>query len=151
LSWREWLFIGLNGWVILKISKTRDNCDNVCRPNAWEGAGPMTIEDWRSEIDAIDDQLLDLLNKRVGIAVKVGQSKKLNGVALRDPAREREVLERARNKNSGPLDEQAVEKLFSCIIRESRRIQRQAMDRNRPDSLLSPLPYVQAPVEQSDH
>ena len=111
----------------------------------------MTIEDWRSEIDAIDDQLLDLLNKRVGIAVKVGQSKKLNGVALRDPAREREVLERARNKNSGPLDEQAVEKLFSCIIRESRRIQRCAMDRNRRDSLLSPLPYVQAPIEQPDH
>lgn len=110
----------------------------------------MTIEGCRIEIDAIDDQLLELLNKRASIAVKVGESKELTGLAVRDLAREREVIERALNKNPGPLDERAVKNLFSCIIRESRRIQSGAMDHNVRHSPLSQWPYVQASPEHSD-
>ncbi len=94
----------------------------------------MTIEDWRSEIDAIDDELLGLLNKRASLAVKVGQSKQLTGDAFCDPTREREVIERARRANQGPLDEQAIVELFGCIIRESRRIEACAMERGQPGS-----------------
>jgi chorismate mutase len=94
----------------------------------------MTIQDWRSEIDAIDSELLGLLNKRASLAVKVGQSKKLTGVAVYDPAREQEVIERARKANPGPLDEQAIDELFGCIIRESRRIEACAMERGQPES-----------------
>lgn len=89
----------------------------------------MTIQDWRVEIDAIDSELLSLLNQRASLAVKVGQSKRLAGIALYDPAREQEVIERARKANQGPLDEQAIEELFGCIIRESRRIEACAMER----------------------
>jgi chorismate mutase len=89
----------------------------------------MTIEDWRAEIDAIDDELLRLLNNRASLAVKVGQSKRLTGAALRDPTREQEVIERAREANPGPLDEQAIVELFGCRIRESRRIEACAMER----------------------
>jgi chorismate mutase len=94
----------------------------------------MSIEDWRSEIDAIDNELLGLLNQRAGLAVKVGQSKRLMGIALCDPAREEEVIERARKQNPGPLDEQAIVELFGCIIRESRRIEACAMERGLPGS-----------------
>lgn len=94
----------------------------------------MSIEDWRSEIDGIDNELLGLLNKRASLAVKVGQSKRLTGVALCDPAREQEVIERARKANQGPLDEQAIMELFGCIIRESRRVEACAMGRGQPGS-----------------
>lgn len=93
----------------------------------------MTIEDWRSEINAIDDELLRLLNRRAQLAVKVGQSKKLAGSALCDPTREREVIERARCANQGPLDEQAIVELFGCIIRESRRVEARAMEHDGQD------------------
>jgi chorismate mutase len=89
----------------------------------------MSIENWRLEIDAIDSELLGLLNKRANLAVMVGQSKRLTGIALSDPAREQQVIERARRANQGPLDEQAIEELFGCIIRESRRIEACAMER----------------------
>jgi chorismate mutase-like protein len=89
----------------------------------------MTIQDWRSDIDAIDTELLGLLNKRASLAVKVGQSKQLTGVPVYDPAREQEVIERVRKANPGPLDEQAIDELFGCIIRESRRIEACAMER----------------------
>jgi chorismate mutase len=88
----------------------------------------MSIEDWRSEINAIDDELLRLLNRRARLAVKVGQSKRLAGVALCDPTREQEVIERACRANQGPLDEKAIVELFGCIIRESRRVEAGAMD-----------------------
>lgn len=88
----------------------------------------MNIEDWRSEINAIDDELLRLLNVRARLAIKVGQSKKLAGSALSDPKREQEVIERARRANQGPLDENAIVELFSCIIRESRRVEAEATE-----------------------
>jgi len=90
----------------------------------------MSIEDWRSEINAIDDELLRLLNMRARIVVKVGQSKKLAGFALCDPTREREVIERACRANQGPLDEKAIVELFGCIIRESRRVEARAMEQD---------------------
>jgi chorismate mutase len=93
----------------------------------------MSIEDWRLEIDAIDNELLDLLNKRASLAVKVGQSKRITGIALYDPGREEEVIERARRANQGPLDEPAIVELFSCIIRESRRIEACAMERGQKE------------------
>ncbi|MGI9066432.1 MAG: chorismate mutase [Pyrinomonadaceae bacterium] len=89
----------------------------------------MSIEDWRLEIDAIDIELLGLLNKRASLAVKVGQSKRLTGIALYDPSREQEIIERMRKQNPGPLDEEAIVELFGCIIRESRRIEACAMER----------------------
>ena len=94
----------------------------------------MTIEDWRLEIDAIDSELLNLLNKRASLAVRVGQSKRLHGIALCDPAREEEVIERASKANPGPLDEQAIVELFGCIIRESRRIEACAMEHGSRES-----------------
>ncbi len=93
----------------------------------------MSIEDWRSEIDAIDNELLGLLNKRASLAVKVGQSKRLTGDALHDPSREQEVIERMRKQNAGPLDEEAIVELFGCIIRESRRIEACAMERDKQE------------------
>ena len=94
----------------------------------------MTIEDWRSEINAIDDELLRLLNIRAQLAVKVGKSKKLAGFALCDPAREQEVIERASSANPGPLDGNAIVELFGCIIRESRRVEARAMETEQTDS-----------------
>jgi len=88
----------------------------------------MSIEDWRSEINAIDDELLRLLNMRAELAVKVGESKRVAGFALCDPAREQEVIERACRANQGPLDEKAIVELFGCIIRESRQVEARAME-----------------------
>ena len=85
----------------------------------------MTIEDWRVEIDKIDGELLRLLNARAEIALRVGESKRVEGLSVCDRGREREVIERARANNRGPLDGEAVERLFRAVIRESRRLQTQ--------------------------
>jgi len=83
----------------------------------------MDIENWRQEIDEIDAELLRLLNMRARLALKVGALKQAAKLPFCDPDRERTVLQRLKEMNSGPLDERAVGKVFRRIIRESRRVQ----------------------------
>ena len=82
-----------------------------------------TISDWRAQIDMIDTELLRLLNRRAQLAIEIGALKKRDAAPLCDPVRERQVLIRARGANGGPLDDEAVAKIFRCIIDESRRIE----------------------------
>ncbi len=77
----------------------------------------------RAEIDAIDDELLRLLNRRAKIALRVGEVKRRNDTSLCDHHREREVLDRLCQQNPGPLDEQNVTSIFQRIIDESLHIQ----------------------------
>jgi len=82
------------------------------------------IERWRDEIDALDAELLGLLNRRAELALEVGRRKVGAGLPLRDPKRERRILERAARENGGPLGRAAVERLFRAILAESRRLAR---------------------------
>ncbi len=90
----------------------------------------MTIENWRKNINALDGELLRLLNQRARVALKVGESKTASGVHLCDHTREREVIERMCEANEGPLDDRAIVELFRAIIHESRRIQTRATDQS---------------------
>src|SRR5881392_1186950 len=90
----------------------------------------MTVESWRAEINALDVELLRLLNQRARLALKVGESKKDAGVHLCDHTREREVIERMCEANEGPLDDRAVVELFRAIIHESRRMQARATNQS---------------------
>lgn len=98
----------------------------------------MTIEDRRAEIDALDSELLSLLNRRAQLALKVGKSKQDAGLSLCDRTREREVVERACRANAGPLDDQAVARLFRCIIRESRLAEESAVARVEASQEVNP-------------
>src|SRR6478735_1886084 len=100
----------------------------------------MDIEDWRTEINALDRELLRLLNQRARLALKVGESKAAAGAHLCDHTREREVIERMSEANEGPLDERAIVELFRAIIHESRRIQTHAAElatRPKPETALA--------------
>jgi prephenate dehydratase/chorismate mutase len=88
----------------------------------------VSIDDWRTEIDALDEHLLRLLNKRASLASKIGESKTAAGLSLCDHTREREVIERMCAANEGPLDDRAIVELFRAIIHESRRIQKGTPD-----------------------
>ncbi len=90
----------------------------------------MSIEDWRTQINALDTELLQLLNKRARLALKVGESKAASGLSLCDHTREREVIERMCEANEGPLDDRAIVELFRAVIHESRRIQTRALDQS---------------------
>jgi chorismate mutase len=87
---------------------------------------PARIEEWRRRIDAIDDQLVRLLNSRSACVVEIGRIKRALGVPVYSPEREGALLERVLRENTGPLDRAAVQRLFERIIDESRRLERLA-------------------------
>lgn len=86
----------------------------------------MRIEDCRAQIDAIDKELIRLLNKRAQIAIEIGGLKRCAALPLCDPRREREILARACHFNAGPLDDRAVVRILSLIIEESKRVETNA-------------------------
>jgi len=90
----------------------------------------MSIEDWRTEINGLDSELLRLLNQRAQLALRVGESKAASGLSLCDHTREREVIERMCEANEGPLDDRAIVELFRAVIHESRRIQTRATNQS---------------------
>lgn len=89
----------------------------------------MTIDDWRNEIDVIDERLVKLLNERSKCAIELGRIKRELGLAIYSPEREAQVLEHVMTVNGGPLEPEAMRRLFERIIDESRRIERVTMDR----------------------
>jgi chorismate mutase len=80
----------------------------------------------RQRIDALDEQIVRLLNERASCALEIGRVKEALGLALYQPERERDVLEHVTGINTGPLDEGAVRRLFERIIDEARRLERLA-------------------------
>src|SRR2546422_10407920 len=94
------------------------------------GGDPM--EDLRRRIDAIDRRLVALLNERAGCAIAVGRVKQERALPIYQPAREEEVLGNVQRTNSGPLQSEALRRLFERIIDESRRIERIATDLGGP-------------------
>ena len=83
------------------------------------------IIDWRSKIDAIDTALLHLLNLRTELALEVGRLKADEGVSLRVPAREQEIMSRMKALNPGPLAIDSIVKIYQVILDESIRTQQQ--------------------------
>jgi chorismate mutase len=92
----------------------------------------LTIEELRTRIDVIDEQLVRLLNVRVACAVEVGRLKHEAGLPIYQPEREAQVLGRVRRSATdlaGPLTAEAVVRIFERIIDEARRAEREASSR----------------------
>ncbi len=83
------------------------------------------IECWRKKIDEIDLKLVELLNQRSQCAIAIGKIKKKLNIDIYDPRREERVIEGVRKVSKGPLHKEAVQRLFECIVDESRRAQRE--------------------------
>ena len=81
------------------------------------------LSDWRAAIDVVDRQLLQLLNMRAKLACELAKVKRESGLELVDPDRERQVLAAVRQNNGGPLDHDAITRIFESIIEEARRVQ----------------------------
>ena len=81
------------------------------------------IADCRAAIDVVDRQLLQLLNIRAKIACELARVKRETGMEIVDTDREEQVLAHARKNNSGPLDHDAITRIFESIIQEARRVQ----------------------------
>ena len=88
----------------------------------------MGIEHWRGEIDTVDEELLQLFNRRARYAIEIGLLKRRAGLPIEVPEREAAIIARMIEENEGPLDGDAIQRLFEAVISESRQSERAMLE-----------------------
>jgi len=89
------------------------------------------LAECRRKIDAIDEQLRELLNQRAEIVDGVVRAKEALALPVHEPKREADVIRRATSGNPGPLGDDALRQIFEAIMREMRQIQQVYLDRQQ--------------------
>ena len=84
----------------------------------------LTLAELRVQIDALDNELLVLLNRRAQVAEQVGEVKKREGSPFFRPDRVAKVIEHIQHANQGPLKNEHVaavwrEIMSACLALES--------------------------------
>lgn len=87
----------------------------------------MKLEESRKKIDAIDTEILILLNRRAEISKEIGVLKLSAGLPIVDAGREDDILRRIARENEGTMQDKTVVGIYQAILGESRRIQEEVL------------------------
>ena len=94
-----------------------------------ENASMETLNELRFKIDAIDNELIALLKKRMGISEKIGEYKKANNMTVLQQQRWDSLLEKyykAADENN--LDKKMIDMIFKAIHQASINIQTEILN-----------------------
>ncbi|OPY51854.1 MAG: chorismate mutase [Methanosaeta sp. PtaU1.Bin112] len=92
----------------------------------------MGLQEHRSEIERIDEEIIRLINQRIGISKKIFESKKAEGKPISDPEREKKVLSKAMDLATElNLDTGAVKSIFETLIAMSISKQQELQGKNQ--------------------
>ncbi len=81
-----------------------------------QGESKITLPELRDLIDAVDTQLIALLNQRADVVVQVGKLKRGDGTPIYAPHREKAVLAKVLEMNAGPLSSRTVEAIYRELL-----------------------------------
>ena len=84
----------------------------------------MSLPEWRKEIDRIDAEILERLNRRASLAQQIGHAKSSARSHYFTPEREHIVFNRLFSLNQGPLDQNAVRAVYREIISSCRALEK---------------------------
>lgn len=83
----------------------------------------FTLADLRVKIDALDQQLLRLLNQRASLANEVGEIKRLEGSVVFRPEREAQVIHGLQKANAGPLKAESISHIWREVMSACRSLE----------------------------
>lgn len=78
----------------------------------------------RQQIDELDRQIVNLLNQRAAVVVRIGEVKRDGQSPIYAPEREQRVLEQVRKYNKGPLPDQTLEAIWRELMSGSFALER---------------------------
>ena len=81
------------------------------------------IQSFRQEIDSIDQQLLQLLNRRAHCAQEIGEIKKQTDSPVFHPERENQVIQNLIDGNSGPIMNTSIATIWREIMSACRALE----------------------------
>ncbi|MBP7276469.1 MAG: prephenate dehydratase, partial [Kiritimatiellae bacterium] len=84
----------------------------------------MNLDECRSRIDALDKELVRLLNERTRMALEIGRIKQETGGEIYAPAREKAVFDRISAANEGPLPAEALQAIYREVMSAALALER---------------------------
>jgi chorismate mutase len=81
----------------------------------------VTVGDYRDQIAAADRRLLAAINERLELVRALHEHKRAEGIPLRDPEREQQLVVELQAANSGPLSSAGVAELFRHVLDLTRK------------------------------
>ncbi len=85
----------------------------------------MDMDALRERIDRIDEKIIDLINKRAKVAVKIGKLKRSGRQHIFSPRREKEVLKRICKLNNGPMSDRTLKAVYREIMSGSLALEKE--------------------------
>src|SRR5437762_13179386 len=82
------------------------------------------LEELRRAFDALDEELVGLLNKRAELSLQVGRLKQDTEARVLVPEREAEVFSHVEGVNRGPLRDEHLRAIYREVLAGSRELQR---------------------------
>ena len=82
------------------------------------------ILELRQQIDAIDEEVIRLLKKRMGISKEVGKLKEELHIPVEDKDREEEIIHRLTSQAGRNLSEEQLIRIFTAVFKSSKQIQK---------------------------
>lgn len=81
------------------------------------------LNELRDQIDAVDRELLALLNRRATLAMAVGEIKRVEGSPVFRPEREAQVIESLKAGNAGPLRSGSIAPIWREVMSACRSLE----------------------------
>ena len=94
----------------------------ICLSAAADGV-PPSLQELRSSIDAVDDEILILLNERQYYAKQIGELKRLENRPVQDGKREKEIIHRLQNSPSEYLSSRQIDDIWTTLMIISKQAQ----------------------------
>jgi len=111
-----------------------------------------TLPELRKQIDAVDAELLELLNRRAALALQVGEVKRAEGSVVFRPEREAQVIRGLQQHNPGPLKADGIAHVWREIMSSCRALEaRQRVAYLGPAGTFSEQAAVQFFGSSTDH
>ncbi len=79
----------------------------------------MDLDEWRSRINALDEQILSLLHQRAAAALRIGELKRQAELPYYAPEREAEIIDRLLSLTSGPFPAEGIKAVWREILSAS--------------------------------
>ena len=93
----------------------------------------MEIADWRKKIDAIDRELVRLLNERAKCVTEIGKIKRDDAIPIQQSDREREVMQNVFASSQGPFENEQLRRIFQQIVEEAKGLERRLMEQTKSE------------------
>lgn len=81
------------------------------------------VEELRNQLDEVNLEILEKINKRAKLVQEIGQEKEKQSMKRFDPVRERDMLDKIINANHGPFVSSTVEHIFKEIFKAGLELQ----------------------------